>query len=246
MPGRWRVVLAHVPRHPLGGHRRIDQRITRLRAPAVDVDREVGPRADQADRCRAGDPAIPKSHGQRQRQSTARRITHNHKAFRLDPIVDQRSVDRDHLLERNRIARLRRPRVVGHQRRHSGRIGQPRHHAAITLRAAQCIRATVQVQQRRAGVHPRRSHPLHRHARDGDAVVARIPWHPSHPREQVVHSALAADSNPGRGQQFSAAVQRDAHYAWMDPHAKASTRVASKDSTPSSTGSSSSIRESFS
>ena len=110
-----------------------------------------------------------------------RRIANNDNAFRLDPVVDQRSIDRDHLLQRNRIPCLRRPRVVGHQRRHPGRVGQPRRHAAIALGATQRIRAAVQVQQRRGGVHPQRSHPLHRHTRDGDARRSPYPSAPEPP-----------------------------------------------------------------
>ena len=59
----------------------------------IDVDRQVGPGADQTERCRRGDPAVAQRHGQREGEPAAGRITDDDCAFRVDPVLEQSGVD---------------------------------------------------------------------------------------------------------------------------------------------------------
>ena len=106
----------------------------------------------------------------------AGRITDNDGRFRVEPVLEQPVIDRDHFLESDRVLSFRCARVVGNQRCHTGSRGQVRGQAAVALRAAQGVAAAVQVDQCAVGSGLRWPHPLDGNARDGDTLVAGDPW----------------------------------------------------------------------
>ena len=170
--GQPRIGGPDIARRPFGAHRRKDQGIAQYRSHLVDVDGEVGPGADQAERGREGDAAIAQRHGECQREPATGRITGNDGGFRVESVLEQPGVDRDHFLEGDRILSFRCAGVVGDQCRHSGRGGEVRDQAAVALGAAQGVGAAVQVDQCPVGCSLRWLHPLDGDARDGDALVA--------------------------------------------------------------------------
>ncbi|MDT5328475.1 MAG: hypothetical protein QOF25_5627 [Mycobacterium sp.] len=179
----------------------------------------VGPRADQAQRGRLGDPAIPQGHRERQRESAAGRIAGNDRAFRVEPLFEQSRVHGDHLFEGDRISSFRCPGVFGDERRHAGRRGQVRDHTTVALGAPQRVGAAVQVDQGSVGITPRCAHPLDGNTGDGDAVEAgALRRAPGGTRECVEECALAVDRNALGCEQWSRGSQPGPDDVSVDSH----------------------------